>query len=79
MSNDGGANWTPMPVFGAAQSGGTIQGGSQTVLKVATGPGGALAVGVVDLTTKTVTGLFWSGNSGMTWTPLAVPTLNNGS
>src|SRR3984893_15803523 len=79
VSNDGGANWTPMPVFGAAQSGGTIQGGSQTVLKVVTGPGGGSVVGVVDLTTKAVTGLFWSGNSGMTWTPLAVPTLNNGS
>jgi hypothetical protein len=26
-----------------------------------------------------VTGLFWSGNSGTSWTPLTVPVLNNGA
>jgi outer membrane autotransporter protein len=72
VSNDTGATWTQ--VFGAAQSGGTIQAGSQTVLKIATGPGGAVAVGVVDLVTNRVTGLFWSGNSGGIWTTLPVPT-----
>jgi len=77
VSNDAGVNWTP--VFGAAQSGGTISAASQTVLKVASAPGGALAVGVVDLATNRVTGLFWSGNSGTSWTPLFVPALNNGS
>jgi hypothetical protein len=77
VSNDAGVNWTP--VFGAAQSGGTISAASQTVLKVASAPGGALAVGVVNLATNTVTGLFWSGNSGTSWTPLTVPVLNNGT
>jgi autotransporter-associated beta strand protein len=77
VSNDAGVNWTQ--VFGAGQSGGTISGASQTVLKVATGPGGAIAVGVVDLATKAVTGLFWSGNSGTSWTSLAVPTINPGN
>jgi hypothetical protein len=76
VSNDAGANWTQ--VFGAGQSNGTIQAGSQTVLKVATGPGGVIAVGVVDMTTRTVTGLFWSNNSGTSWTTLTVPVLNNG-
>jgi len=76
VSNNTGATWTQ--VFGAAQSNGTIQAGSQTVLKIATGPGGAIAVGVVNLASNTVTGLFWSGNSGTTWTTLTVPTLNNG-
>ena len=76
VSNDAGVNWAP--VFGAAQSGGTISAASQTVLKVASAPGGALAVGVVDLATNRVTGLFWSGNSGATWTPLPTPILNNG-
>jgi len=68
VSNNTGATWTQ--VFGAAQSNGTIQAGSQTVLKIATGPGGAIAVGVVNLASNTVTGLFWSGNSGTTWTTL---------
>src|SRR5215471_2845540 len=77
VSNDAGVNWTP--VFGAAQSGGTISAASQTVLKVASAPGGALAVGVVNLATRTVTGLFWSGNSGASWTALTVPALNNGT
>jgi hypothetical protein len=76
VSNNTGATWTQ--VFGAAQSGGTIQGASQTVIKIATGPGGAIAAGVVNLATGLVTGLFWSGNSGATWTQLPTPTLNNG-
>src|SRR5215831_18660105 len=77
VSNDAGATWTQ--VFGAAQSSGTISAANQTVLKVASAPGGALAVGVVNLATRTVTGLFWSGNSGASWTALAVPALNNGT
>jgi hypothetical protein len=75
LSNDIGATWSP--VFGAVQSGGTIQAGSQTVIKIATGAAGAIAAGVVDLATSKVTGLFWSGNSGTTWTQLPTPTLNN--
>ena len=74
VSNDTGATWTP--IFNAANSNGTIQSTSQTVVKVATGPGGSVAVGVVDLATNTVTGVFWSGNSGASWTTLQVPTLN---
>src|SRR5262249_40215966 len=58
--------------------GGTISAASQTVLKVASAPGGALAVGVVDLATGRVTGLFWSGNSGAAWTQLPTPNLNPG-
>ena len=76
VSNDTGATWTQK--FGAAQSNGTIQGASQTVLKIASAPGGAIAVGVVDLATHQVTGLFWSGNSGASWTTLTVPNLNPG-
>jgi hypothetical protein len=77
ISNNAGVNWTP--VFGQAQSGGTISAANQTILKIASAPGGALAVGVVNLTTGTVTGLFWSGNSGANWTALTVPVLNNGA
>jgi autotransporter-associated beta strand protein len=78
VSNDTGAHWTQ--VFGMAQSAGTIQSTTQTIIKVATGPNGAVAVAVVDYLAaggSKVTGLFWSGNSGTTWTSLAVPPLNS--
>ncbi len=78
VSNDTGMHWTQ--VFGAAQSGGTIQSTRQTIIKVASGPGGAVAVAVVDyLATggSKVTGLFWSGNSGTNWSSLPVPALNS--
>jgi hypothetical protein len=77
VSNDAGATWAS--VFSAANAGTLIQSNSQTVVRLATGPGGSVAAGIVDLTTKTVTGLFWSGNSGGTWTQLPAPTLNNGA
>jgi autotransporter-associated beta strand protein len=76
VSNDTGATWTQ--VFGQGQSAGTIQAANQTAIKIATGPGGAIAAGVVNLATRRVTGLFWSGNSGATWTQLPTPTLNPG-
>jgi len=76
VSNDTGATWTQ--VFGQGQSAGTIQAANQTAIKIATGPGGAIAAGVVNLATGRVTGLFWSGNSGATWTQLPTPNLNPG-
>jgi autotransporter-associated beta strand protein len=78
ISNDTGATWTK--VFDATNSAGTIQSGSQTILKIATGPSGAVAVGVVDLGTGTgkLTGVFWSGNSGTSWTNFtSVPNVNS--
>ena len=67
VSNDAGATWSQ--VFGGGQSFGTIHPGRQTILKIATGPGGAVAVGVIEYKIKpdgtadgsAVTGLFWSG------------------
>jgi hypothetical protein len=76
VSDNNGATWTQ--TFGAAQSGGTIQSSTQTVIKLATGPGGSIAAGVVDLNTRQTTGLFWSGNSGTAWTQLPTPALNDG-
>jgi autotransporter-associated beta strand protein len=79
VSDDTGAHWTQ--VFGAAQSGGTIQSTTQTIIKVATGPGGAVAVAVVEYVPDTegqVKGLFWSGNSGTSWTSLPTPALSDG-
>src|SRR5262249_39216486 len=77
VSNDIGATWTQ--VFGAAQANNTISPAFQTVLKVASAPGGALAIGVVGYFVDPITnqpfntaiGLFWSGNSGATWKQLA--------
>jgi hypothetical protein len=78
VSDDTGAHWSQ--VFGAGQSGGKIQSTTQTIIKVATGPGGAVAVAVVNYPTtggSVVTGLFWSGDSGANWKPLTVPALTN--
>src|SRR5262245_43699996 len=86
VSNDIGATWTQ--VFGMAQTG-LISPAFRTVLKVASAPGGALAVGVVGFffdpmnrPFNAAIGVFWSGNSGATWTPnllpAAPPFLNNG-
>jgi outer membrane autotransporter protein len=78
VSDDTGAHWHQ--VFGAADSGGKIQITTQTILKIATGPGGAVALALVDYPTtggSKVTGLFWSGNSGTNWTSLAVPPLTS--
>jgi hypothetical protein len=78
VSDDTGAHWSQ--VFGAAQSGGKIQSTTQTIIKVATGPGGAVAVAVVNYPTtggSVVTGLFWSGDSGANWKSLQVPALTN--
>jgi outer membrane autotransporter protein len=76
VSNDTGATWTP--VFNSTQSAGTINTSTQTAIRLATGPSGSVAAGVIDLNTKQVVGLFWSGNSGSTWTTLTAPSLNPG-
>jgi hypothetical protein len=74
---DAGANWTK--VFSASDSGGLIQSSSQTVIKLATSPSGAVAIGLMNLeSTSTVmprvTGLFWSNNpSASPWTSLGAP------
>jgi len=76
VSSDGGATWSA--VFAAAQAAGTINNNTQTKIKVATGPGGAIAVAVIDLGTNKPTGLFYSSNSGTSWSSLVVPNVNGG-
>src|SRR5262245_3885770 len=74
VSDNMGASWTQK--FGAAQSDGTIQSTTQTIIKIATGPDRAVAAAVVEyLATggSRVTGVFWSGDSGNTWTKLPLP------
>lgn len=77
MSTDNGATWSP--VFGAAQSGGAINNSTQTAIKVATGPDGSVAAGVINIQTGKLTGLFLSENAGASWTSLPVPNVNVGS
>ena len=76
VSNDTGATWAQ--VFNSTQSAGAINASTQTAIRLAAGPNGSVAAGVIDLNTKQVVGLFWSGNSGSTWTTLSTPSLNPG-
>jgi autotransporter-associated beta strand protein len=78
-SIDGGATWKQ--VFDQANSSGTITSTYQTFVRVAAGPDGSVAVGVVTVCNKTdcptthgtVAGLFWSSDSGSTWKTLPAP------
>ena len=77
VSNDTGATWTQ--IFNSTQSAGLINTSTQTAIRLAAGPNGSLAAGLIDLTTSKVIGLFWSGNSGSTWTTLTAPNLTPGA
>jgi hypothetical protein len=77
VSNDTGGTWAPL--FTAANSNGTINGTDQTVLTLAAGPGGSVAVAVEDVTNSTFSGLFLSQNGGTTWNQLtAAPNVTPG-
>ncbi len=76
VSTDTGATWSQ--VFATADAGGKINTTDQTKIQLATGPGGALAAGIVDVATGKLTGLYLSKNSGTTWKALPVPTVNPG-
>lgn len=76
VSHDLGATWTPM--FTAANSNGTITStGDQTVITLAAGPNGSVAVAVSDLghvasmgvakQIPSLVGVFLSSNQGATW------------
>lgn len=75
-STDGGATWSA--VFTSTNSAGLISAGAQTTIKLAAGAGGTVAVGVVNLGTGKLTGLFYSGNNGGSWTTLTAPNVNGG-
>jgi outer membrane autotransporter protein len=75
VTTDTGRSWKP--VFTANDSNNLIQSSSQTAIKLATSPGGAVAIGVMNLNSATVTGLFWSTNpSAGSWTSLGRPAPN---
>lgn len=69
-TTNGGQSWTQ--VFSAANSAGTINSSDPTMLRLAAGPNGSVAIAVVDGASGTVTGLFLSKNNGSTWNNLSI-------
>lgn len=68
-TTDGGATWTK--VFDAANANGTINTSDPTALRLTAGPGGSVAVAVVDGFSGTVVGIFLSKDNGGTWHDLS--------
>ena len=76
-SADTGANWTPVfnsaTVPGGAGYGNIINNTDQTVVRLATGPNGTVAAGIVNATTGQLAAVYLSNNSGTSWTALTLP------
>jgi outer membrane autotransporter protein len=77
VTPNAGATWTQ--VFTQANSNGTISDTQQTVLTLAAGPNGSVAVAVSNMQTTprpTLSGVFLSQNAGGTWHQLSAPPSN---
>jgi autotransporter-associated beta strand protein len=85
MSTNGGAGWTQLNFNQAGTATGMF-------LRLAAGRNGSVAVGVIAPCSSsgvtcaksatsgyTVSGLFWSGNSGTSWTPIPAPPVSGSS
>lgn len=82
VSNDTGANWQPIFDKNTVVTGdpagnviNTIAG--QTVVKLAAGPDGSIAAGVIAPNGK-LAGLYLSRDAGQSWTALTIPTVDGG-
>ena len=79
VTTDSGLIWSPVHVDGKTDLN-VIQGTTdQLVLKLAAGPNGSLAIGVADVSSGTLTGLYLSQNASVpnpSWSALAVPPTN---
>ena len=78
ISNDAGATWSPNPIFDADISNGIINDTDQTVIKLATAPnasrsGTTIAAAVINLSSGTLTSLFYSDDGGQSWRQTAIP------
>ena len=76
QSINDGANWKAVFTANTPVTGGTniiATSSNQLIGTLATGPGGAIAVGFVDQTTKQPVALYLSQNQGQTWTALKLP------
>lgn len=77
VSNDYGQTWNQF--FNSTNSGGTINTTDQTVIKLAAGPNRSVAIGVIDMTTHQLTGLFWHDATNPVTRSLTVPNINSGA
>lgn len=68
VSHNTGATWTP--VFTSTNSNGLITSTDATLITLAAGPGGSIAVALSDITTKSLAGVFLSSNLGGSWNQL---------
>ncbi|WP_128953488.1 autotransporter domain-containing protein [Bradyrhizobium guangzhouense] len=76
-STDGGATWSA--VFTSANTG-LITAGTQTTIKLGVGANGVLAIGIVDLSTFKLTGLYYNATGGSgAYTALTAPNVNGGA
>ncbi len=76
VSTNTGATWSR--VFNSTDAGGVINTTDQTFIRLATGPGGAVAAVVGDLKTGKLVGVYLSKDSGGSWQSLPVPNVNTG-
>ena len=78
-SDDAGKTWRM--IFSAANANGAINANTRTMLRLAAGPNGSLAVGIVDTGLGQLSSAFLSQNNGRTWSDLsaalAANTLSN--
>ncbi len=79
VSNDLGNSWSP--VFTQANSGGTIKNNEQTVITLATGPNGSVALAVSNVNNGlfkgTLSGVFLSQNGGSNWNQINLTPADN--
>jgi autotransporter-associated beta strand protein len=78
ISHDSGATWTP--IFIATNSNNFISSADPTVITLAAGPKGSVAIALSDLNNpKAFTAVFLSGNQGSSWNQLtSAPPVNSG-
>ena len=68
ISHNTGTSWTP--VFTSTSSNGLINTTNATMISLAAGPGGSLAIALSDLTNSTLAAVYLSSNQGASWNQL---------
>ena len=68
VSHNTGATWTP--IFTSTNSNGLITSSDATLITLAAGPGGSVAIALSDITIKSLAGVFLSSNQGGSWNQL---------
>ena len=65
VTNNMGTTWSP--IFTASNSNGIISSANQTVITLAAGPNGSVAIAVSNLQNNTLAGVFLGSSNGSTW------------